>query len=114
MAPHNCNDCGARIPAPYYLTTSDGRDLCVRRSCAQIKLDEAQDALRWRKWPEEKPQESGLYLTIFVFDDDAKFIEDDYYDIEAASGYNEGWANRELHKIKGLWWRPLGPLPGDE
>lgn len=62
------------------------------------------DLLRWRKWPEEKPNESGWFLCNFGRTDDCEDIVAVHFDLE---GDRFDWS----YEINPKWWRPIGPLP---
>ncbi len=61
------------------------------------------DQLRWRKWPEEKPVNSGRYLV----------LTDGSTDIGNHLSYwsrtVESWSTKDAGIA---FWRPIGPLPG--
>ena len=63
---------------------------------------ELKEQLRWRKWPDERPESKGRYLV----------MTDGSTDIGEHVSYfsnNSGWATWD----SGIaYWRPIGPLPG--
>jgi len=63
------------------------------------------ELLRWRKWPEEKPVNSGRYL---VLTDGSTDIGNhlSYWSRTVAS-----WSTKDAGIA---FWRPIGPLPGGE
>lgn len=101
MASYYCACCGAYIPAPYIVTTNAREDLCVE--CAEIRLNEAEDLLRWRKWPEERPNVRGLYLVMTTGECPEWPIAALHCGAESDTWVVDG--NFVTH------WRPLGPLP---
>jgi hypothetical protein len=70
----------------------------------EARVRELEDQLRWRKWPEEKPEARGRYL---VLTDGSTGIGNhvSYY----SAGI--GWATSDAGISH---WRPIGPLPGGE
>ncbi len=74
---------------------------------AELESENAKlrDQLRWRKWPEEKPVNSGRYL---VLTDGSTDVGDhlSYWSRRAAS-----WSTKDAGIA---YWRPIGPLPGGE
>jgi hypothetical protein len=68
------------------------------------ELVKLRDQLRWRKWPEEKPEHRGRYL---VLTDGTTGIGNhvSYY----SAGI--GWATSDAGISH---WRPIGPIPGGE
>jgi len=65
-----------------------------------------EDLLRWRLWPEEKPNESGWFLCNFGKTDDCEDIVAVHFDLE---GDRLGkWPLLAISH-----WRPIGPLPGE-
>ena len=68
------------------------------------ELIKLRDQLRWRKWPEEKPEPKQRYLV----------LTDGSTDIGPHVSYysaNIGWATEDAGITH---WRPIGPLPGGE
>jgi len=76
-----------------------------RESELQSRVRELDDQLRWRKWPEEKPVNSGRYLV----------LTDGSTDIGNHLSYwsrtVESWSTKDAGIA---FWRPIGPLPGGE
>jgi hypothetical protein len=69
----------------------------------KAEVERLRDLLRWRKWPEEKPEKDGDYLCaysgrIFVAGFADGFWAEDYGTDEL------------LTKVD--YWRLIGPLPG--
>lgn len=63
----------------------------------RARVRELEEGQRWRKWPEEKPENHGLYLTVDCADD----LKNLWFD--------GGWPWPNV-----TYWRPIGPLPGGE
>jgi hypothetical protein len=75
--------------------------------CAELEAKNAKllEAMRWRKWPEEKPVTSGRYLV----------LTDGSTDIGNHLSYWSRTAESWSTKDAGIaYWRPIGPLPGGE
>lgn len=66
------------------------------------------EELRWRKWPEEKPEAGGKYLVIW-FDDAKGLWLDDIKVVQCNEPLRECF-----FKLGYFYWRPIGPLPGGE
>jgi hypothetical protein len=64
-----------------------------------------EDQLRWRKWPEEKPEAGGKYLVIW-FDDAKGLWLDDIKVVQCNEPLRECF-----FKLGYFYWRPIGPLP---
>jgi hypothetical protein len=62
------------------------------------RVRKLEDQLRWRKWPDEKPNTDGDYYV--CWDDECAI---GIFDIKI------GWLTGEP-----FHWRPIGPLPGGE
>ena len=60
-------------------------------------VDCASNLLRWRKWPEEIPENHGLYLTV-----------------DCADGLKNLWFDGGWPWPNVTYWRPIDPLPGGE
>ena len=69
--------------------------LCV--CCAENEIVGLREQLRWRKWPEEIPENHGLYLTV-----------------DCADGLKNLWFDGGWPWPNVTYWRPIGPLPGGE
>jgi len=85
-----------------------GGDASVRNLLGLMmarELIKLRDQLRWRKWPEEKPVNSGRYLV----------LTDGSTDIGNHLSYwsrtVESWSTKDAGIA---FWRPIGPLPGGE
>ena len=76
-----------------------------RESELQSRVRELDDQLRWRKWPEEKPVNSGRYL---VLTDGSTDIGNH---LSYCSRTVESWSTKDAGIA---FWRPIGPLPGGE
>jgi hypothetical protein len=74
----------------------------------EIELEKLRGLLRWRKWPEEKPETGGKYLVIWFDDLNGLWLED----IKVVQ-CNEPLRECYL-KLGYFYWRPIGPLPGGE
>jgi hypothetical protein len=64
---------------------------------ARAEVDRLRDLLRWRKWPEDVPDQCGLYVTT------GYHFGLNYYHL------TDGWQNPQV-----VWWKAIGPLPGGE
>jgi hypothetical protein len=77
----------------------------VENDQLRARVRELDDQLRWRKWPEEKPVNSGRYLV----------LTDGSTDIGNHLSYwsrtVESWSTKDAGIA---FWRPIGPLPGGE
>lgn len=54
------------------------------------------ELLRWRKWPEDVPDQHGLYVTT------GYHFGLNYYHL------TDGWQNPQV-----VWWKVIGPMPGE-
>ncbi len=73
--------------------------LCV--CCAENEIVGLRDQLRWRKWPEEKPEVEQQCQLI---------LANKLAPILCCSKYPfDHWEN-----LNATHWRPIGPLPGGE
>ena len=75
---------------------------------ANERCVELMELLRWRKWPEEKPEAGGKYLVIW-FDDAKGLWLDDIKVVQCNEPLRECYL-----KLGYFYWRPIGPLPGGE
>jgi len=77
---------------------------------AELETENAKlrDQLRWRKWPEEKPEAGGKYLMIW-FDDVKGLWLDDIKVVQCNEPLRECYL-----KLGYFYWRPIGPLPMQE
>jgi hypothetical protein len=74
--------------------------------CADLEAENERlrEQLRWRKWSEEKPKNSGQYLVRWN-NESCVLVTD--YDLSAEA--------RWKHCISPpTYWRPIGTLPGGE
>lgn len=72
-----------------------------RESELQSRVRELEDQLRWRKWPEEKPEAEQQCQLI---------LANKLAPILCCSKYPfDHWEN-----LNATHWRPIGPLPGGE
>jgi len=79
-------------------------DLSADTPTGEICTCCAFDLLRWRKWSEEKPKNSGQYLVRWN-NESCVLVTD--YDLSAEV--------RWKHCISPpTYWRPIGPLPGGD
>ena len=98
-----CDICGDDIGDNIgdWVAVDGGADICI--PCAAREIAELRDAMRWRKWPEEKPEKSGRYLV----------LTDGSTDIGNHLSYwsrtVESWSTKDAGIA---FWRPIGPLPG--
>jgi len=74
----------------------------VENDQLRARVRELDDQLRWRKWPEEKPETNGRYLVLTDGSTDIGYHVS-YYSMSA------GWATKDTGISH---WRPIGPLPG--
>jgi hypothetical protein len=90
----HCSECNITLPG------SRVSDECVgcKLKAENSKLKEQ---LRWRKWPEEKPKESGRYL---VLTDGSTGINEHVSYFSASLGWSTSDAGI-------TYWRQIGPLP---
>jgi len=76
-----------------------------RESELQSRVRELDDQLRWRKWPEEKPEGKDEYMTI---------IDDEGNDDTCLLFWNGSeFCLRGGFRPLVSYWRPIGELPGD-
>lgn len=71
-------------------------------SVAVDELVRLREQMRWRKWPEEKPKIIGVYLVL---------TSNSELDCEAIHFHDQ--TNWHIHGRPVLYWRPIGPLPGE-
>ena len=83
----------------------------ANKRCVELmdEVEKLRDLLRWRKWPEEKPNENTKYQVFFEYtgaDGNLKtgmefstFFRGQFF------GYTCGFEK--------FYWRPIGPLPGE-
>lgn len=70
----------------------------------KAEIDRLRDLLRWRKWPEEKPEKNGDYLCA----DSGRIFVAGFADGFWAEDYGTDELLAEVQ-----YWRPIGPLPGE-
>ena len=76
-----------------------------RESELQSRVRELDDQLRWRKWPDEKPEGKDEYMTI---------IDDEGNDDTCLLFWNGSeFCLRGGFRPLVSYWRPIGELPGD-
>lgn len=100
-----CSGCGFEIGGDEFPVESQAGDFC--RQCAGQKINELAEAARWRKWPEEKPEQPMVVWLIT----DGGATGSGYFDGKEIHDGNDGWngyATRWTH------WRPIGELPKQE
>lgn len=75
-------------------------------SCFRLEKENNQlrELLRWRKWPEEKPEKDGDYLCA----DSGRIFVAGFAD----GSWLENYGTDEL-LAEVQYWRPIGPLPGE-
>lgn len=99
MGVHYCKFCGEYCSGGAYIIDKDSNDLCV--GCAQVEWEKMEDQLRWRKFPDEKPEK---YTWVIVD-----------YGCESAPAWridmleSNGWASNNRLPVK--FWRPTGEIP---
>lgn len=92
-----------QYPAPTLLLAKMSNDL----DKAKQRIAELEEQLRWRKYPEEKPEKDGHYLV----------LHRDYRDRADAVGYliadRDNWHNEDNWQFYGriTHWRPLSAPP---
>ena len=113
----NCTECGAYLgePSDHWFLDRSVDNYCP--GCAggvvdHLKAENARlaDLLRWREWPGEKPEKSGLYLVFRKHPGkDAFSIQHSLFDPEVNQfdGRVFYWCVSSVD-----YWRPIGPLPG--
>lgn len=69
---------------------------------ARAEIDRLREFVRWRKYPDEKPEFFNHYLVLTSLDILGSFVGIYKHDIK--------WT--EFDKPV-LYWRPIGPLPGE-
>jgi hypothetical protein len=91
---------------PASVTRPEETALYLADRCAELEAENAKlrDQLRWRKWPDEKPEANGWYLCDHGRLKDGVDISTVYYETNKAS-----W----VFEINPKHWRPIGPLPGN-
>lgn len=77
-----------------------------RESELQSRVRELEDQLRWRKWAEEEPKESGQYLVL-----DCRGLAEVNY-LMIGEDASEGEWVPFPDQLR--YWRPIGELPGGE
>ena len=77
-----------------------------RESELQSRVRELDDQLRWRKWPDEKPEDVGTYQCIFKAVMYPTFLHIEMLPMDSGMVWNS--------KVDPNYWRPIGPLPGGE
>ena len=76
-------------------------------SCFKLEKEnkELRELLRWRKWPEEKPEEDGDYFCV----DSKRCFVGGFLNNSWLENYGPDELLAEIH-----YWRPIDPLPGGE
>lgn len=85
------------------MSDRDSDHMLLELQEARAEIDRLRELLRWRKWPEEKPVESGTYL---VATEDAHCPV--AYPLLTYYGASIGWPDY----MSVTYWRPIGPMPG--
>ena len=67
----------------------------------RLRLIRLEELLRWRKWPEEKPEVSGVYLVLTG-----------HHELDCEAIHFHDQIKWHIHGRPVLYWRPIGPLPG--
>ena len=67
------------------------------------RVRELEEAQRWRKWPEEKPEDVGTYQCIFKAVMYPTFLHIEMLPRDSGMVWNS--------KVDPSYWRPVGPLP---
>lgn len=103
-----CDTCGNdldRMEAPS-VNTCNG-DFCLICAGREIeRLHKLESDQRWRKWPEEKPEEKDEYMTI---------IDDEGNDDTCLLFWNGSeFCLRGGFRPLVRYWRPIGELPKEQ
>jgi len=89
------------------VTRPEETALYLADRCAELEAENAKlrEQLRWRKWPEEKPEGKDEYMTI---------IDDEGNDDTCLLFWNGSeFCLRGGFRPLVSYWRPIGELPGD-
>jgi len=78
----------------------------VENDQLRARVRELEDQLRWRKWPEEKPEDVGTYQCIFKAVMYPTFLHIEMLPMDSGMVWNS--------KVDPNYWRPIGPLPGGD
>ena len=75
---------------------------------AELESENAKlrEQLRWRKWPDEKPEDVGTYQCIFKAVMYPTFLHIEMLPMDSGMVWNS--------KVDPNYWRPIGPLPGGD
>lgn len=79
------------------MSDKDSDHMLLELQEARAEIDRLSDLVRWRKWPEEKPDIHGFYVTT------GNYFGLNYYHM------TEGWQSDDV-----VWWKAIGPMPGGE
>lgn len=77
----------------------------VGNKIAELETENAKlrEAARWRKWPEEEPEDVGTYQCIFKAVMYPTFLHIEMLPRDSGMVWNS--------KVDPSYWRPIGPLP---
>lgn len=78
------------------MSDKDSDHMLLELQEARAEIDRLRDLLRWRKWPEEKPEIHGWYITT-----SGDFFGLNYYHMTG------GWQHPQI-----VWWKAIGETPG--
>lgn len=87
-----------------------GRITAVRKTELNDALNRAEEVLKtggWHKWPNEKPEKSGLYLCLCGQTHHLMYYSKDRPALEAI--YKMKW---DYSKVN--YWQPLPPIPEEK
>ena len=103
----SCDICGGSIETDREWVRARGEDFCSVCASDEIenlrdRVDELEESIRWRKWPEEKPEKSGRYLKLLRdrCEELTRFNLDEYCKVT-----QKWWGGDPIY------WRPIGNLP---
>lgn len=86
------------------MSDRDSDHMLLELQEARAEIDRLRDLVRWRKWPEEKPEKDGDYLCA----DSGRIFVAGFADGSWAENYGTDILLTEVE-----YWRPIGPLPGE-
>jgi len=87
------------------MSDKDSDHMLLELQEARAEIDRLRGLLRWRKWPEEKPEGKDEYMTI---------IDDEGNDDTCLLFWNGSeFCLRGGFRPLVSYWRPIGELPGD-
>lgn len=81
------------------MSDRDSDHMLLELQEARAEIDRLRDQLRWRKWPEESPTETGYYI---VWKFNLSYTPNGFYSVNSDS-WDVMW--------KRFYWMPQMPLP---